>query len=746
MASLWRIAGLLAALALGPFVQAGQVAETWSFTPARDEFRADALLDLRGLNEAVAGETGFVHLDAQGGFVRGDGKPIRFWAVNTDVAREAFVAAPLGPQTAPDLTRHARFLAKRGVNMVRLHRQLSPPVQAGLTLTDINRAERDSIWRSVAAMRREGIYSTISPYWAGAMKFPLASRIAGGADQPASGLLFFDPTLQAAYKAWLKQLLVEKNPYTGIALADDASVAILQIQNEDSLLFWTFGGIQGAQREALETRYAAFLVRKYASLTAAMLAWHGSLVLRDAPWRGRMALLELWELTQSRSGGRAVRLADQTEFLSRTMFDFNRMIVDYLRHDLGVKQLVNAGNWKTASDLRLNDAERWSYTPGEVDAVNRYIGGIHQGPNTGWAILDGDRFTSDSALWRPELLPINIKQTAGRPMLVTESAWVMPNAFGAEGPFLVSAYSSLTGVAGFYWFATGDEAWTPPQSANGYLPSQGKWLIANPDMLGSFPAAALVYRMGYLARGAPVVVEHRTLAELWERRTPIITEASGFDPNRDTGDTAPRSSLGTSVSPDAFLAGPVQLVFGQDPARSVVMPLAGLATPAAVRSVSGELVLNREKGYCTIDAPMAQGVAAHFSNAASHRLSDVSFSSANRFGAAIAVSLDGLPLRSSGRILVQYSTQSRPTGWQEQPARITLDGGGVAAGMEIRSYGRAPWQVARARLEVAIRNPGLRSATVLDMNGMAVRTVPLTAAAGEVRFSFPDSAMYVVLR
>ena len=52
----------------------------------------------------------------------------------------------------------------------------------------------------------------------------------------------------------------------------------------------------------------------------------------------------------------------------------------------------------------------------------------------------------------------------------------------------------------------------------------------------------------------------------------------------------------------------------------------------------------------------------------------------------------------------------------------------------------------RARLEVAIRNPGLRSATVLDMNGMAVRTVPLTAAAGEVRFSFPDSAMYVVLR
>ncbi|HJW12961.1 MAG TPA: hypothetical protein VJ598_14295, partial [Albitalea sp.] len=447
-----------------PPAAAPSEASTWRFQPPPDEFRADAWLDLRSLNEKVAGETGFVHLDANGGFVRGDGQPIRFWAVNSDVARRPFVATPLGPASAPDLARHARFLAKRGVNMVRQHRQLSPNLAThpNAAITDIDEAERDAIWRMVAAMRKEGIYSTISPYWAVPMKFAKDWGIAGGADQSALGLLFFDPTLQAAYKVWLKKLLAETNPYTGIALAQDASVAIIQIQNEDSLLFWSATNIKGPQRQALETRFGSFLARKHGSIAKAVAAWSGDHAAGDAPAAGRVALLPVWELTQVRSGGRAARLTDQTEFFARTMFEFNRSIVDYLRHDIGARQLVNAGNWRTASAERLNDAERWSYTAGEVDAVNHYTGGVHQGPNEGWAIVDGDKFTSDSVLLNPRESPLNLRQTAGRPMLVTEGAWVMPNAFAAEGPFLVAAYSSLSGIAGYYWFDTEDEGFTPP--------------------------------------------------------------------------------------------------------------------------------------------------------------------------------------------------------------------------------------------------------------------------------------------
>ena len=94
----------------------------WTFAPARDDFRPDALLDLRGLNEKEAGESGFVKTDANGDFLLGNGKAVRFWAVNTDVAREKpFVVRPLWSKAEPDLAHHARFLAKRGVNMVRCH-------------------------------------------------------------------------------------------------------------------------------------------------------------------------------------------------------------------------------------------------------------------------------------------------------------------------------------------------------------------------------------------------------------------------------------------------------------------------------------------------------------------------------------------------------------------------------------------------------------------------------------------------
>jgi hypothetical protein len=59
----------------------------WAFEPDPDAFDAKAVLDLRGLNETTAGESGWVRRTPDGGFALGDGKPVRFWAVNTTVHR-----------------------------------------------------------------------------------------------------------------------------------------------------------------------------------------------------------------------------------------------------------------------------------------------------------------------------------------------------------------------------------------------------------------------------------------------------------------------------------------------------------------------------------------------------------------------------------------------------------------------------------------------------------------------------------
>jgi len=333
-------------------------------------------------------------------------------------------------------------------------------------------------------------------------------------------------------------------------------------------------------------------------------------------------------------------------------------------------------------------------------------------------------------------------------MMVTESVWVMPMAYATEGPFLVAAYQSLTGIDAYYWFNTWDEEWSHPQSANGYLRSQQKWMFANPDMLGNFPAAALMYRMGYVRQGDPVVLELRELKDLWQRRTPLVAETPSFDPNRDAGDIAPQSSVKTGVDVRAFLVGPVEVVFDRDPAQTEVVNLAPYLLDGGkiIRSITGELELNTDKGCATLDAPKAQGVAAFFKNRQQFKLTDVEIISRNDYGAVLVVSMDDKPLRQSARILVQAGTQSRPSEWQEQPKQLKTSDGRVIDAFEVVNFGKAPWQVIKPDVEITVSNTGLAKAIVLDMNGNARGEAPLTRNAAGVKLRFPEDAMYVVLQ
>jgi hypothetical protein len=415
----------------------------------------------------------------------GDRTPVRFVGVNTYVQRD---------RSNDDLAHHARFLAKRGVNMVRLHGELESKDKAA-KLTDVDQKTIDEAWKLVAAMKKEGIYTTISPYWAASLKHVPASWGVEGwpADQDAQALLFFNPRLQEGYKAWLKALLSPANPYTGVPLAKDPALAIIQLQNEDSMLFWTMQNVKGGQLQLLGQSFGNWLAKKYGTIDRALQAWDGDAMPEDDLSRGILGLHIVWEWTQPREGGRKKRLDDQLQFYAETMYRFNQEMARYLREDLGCKQLVNAGNWKTADTTRLNDVERWSYTANEVLAVNNYYSPVHIGPDRGWRIDKGDHFEDISVLVNPRAFPLNLKLPSGRPMMITESHWVPPLSYQSEGPFLVSAYQSLTGMDVFYWFSTGETEWSTTDRAEWDAASRQKWSIATPMILGQFPAAAILY-------------------------------------------------------------------------------------------------------------------------------------------------------------------------------------------------------------------------------------------------------------
>lgn len=724
---------------------------TWAFEPARDAFSADALLDLRSLNEPVAGLSGWVKATSDGDFARGDGQPIRFWAINTDVDRERpFQKRPQWKEEAPDLSHHARWLAKRGVNMVRLHAHINPSVKArpGAAITDADAAELEWIWRTVGAMKQAGIYATVSPYWASSMQSDDAKW---GTDWAGNhfGLLFFDEKLQAAYKAWLKALFTTPTPALGgKTLAQEPALAIFQIQNEDSLLFWTIQSLKDEPKRRFGKRFGAWAAERYGSLEAALKAWGDDKMPGDDPAAGVLDFKLVWNMTadaRRQKNGQGKRLDDQLAFWTEAMRRFNKTVADYVHGDLKCPVLVNAGNWRTADTVLLNDAERYSYTACDVLAVNRYFGGLHTGPNNGWAIMNGDTYASDSALTDSALsFPLALKQVKGFPMMITESSWVFPNAYAAEGPFLVSVYSGLTGFDAYYWFSTGTEEWTPPQSANGYMPSQQKWICATPDMVGQFPAAALAFRRGYVKRGEPAVEEHRALASLWARRTPIIAESAAFDPNRDAGDIAPASSVKTGLDPYAFLAGPVTAVYDSDESKTRVADLKSLirreANGVTVKSVTGEIELSTGPGFCTVNAPKCQGVAAHFKNRQAFDLADLSVRCENAFGTVMAVPLDDQPLATSKRVLVQVGMPCRPTGWRCRPTSITPEGGQPTQGWRVTDFGHAPWAVETPKLQITLRNRSLTHARALDANGLPVADV----AIKDGTFAFPGGSLYAV--
>jgi len=710
--------------------------QTWPFESAGDKLDPAAVLDLRHLNEKTAGEHGFIALSKDGrSFVCGDGQPIRFWGGSEYAQRNLNLDA---------LKRHAQFLAKRGANIVRVHAAIQPKGKNS-KITDVDEKELDQIFKLVVAMKSAGIYTIISPFWGTAAKVQKGWGVLNSGRNNAEPLLFFEPTLQKGYKAWSKALYTRPNPYGGPKLADEPAVAIAQIQNENSLLFWTasFGGEAMVYYRRL---YADFLKKKYGSFEKARQAWKNYKAewLADAWDKGLPGMLHVWDFTRdarAKKGkipGFEERAADQLEFVARTMYNFNTDIVKYLRNDLGCKQLVNAGNWRTVDMILVQDAEYWSYTATDVIGRNFYTGGYHRGINEGWQILPGQVYTDVSMTRKPVNLPINLKQPAGRPMIVPETLWVPPDRYQSEGPLMVAAQTALNGVDVAFWFASGVAEWQPPMN---------KWTYATPMLLGQFPAAALIFRTGLVEPGKPAVVERRSLTNLWHRTTPIISEESGWDVNRDTGNIAVKSSVKTPVDPLAYLVGPVEVVYGGDPAKTSVIDLSKYIDRArkTVRSVTGQIETDYGKGLYRVNAPKAQAVAGFLGAAGPQKLADVDITCRNAYATVAIVPLDGKPIRTSAKVLVQIGTVCRPTGWTVRPARVLVDGK-MTDGFRIITVGKSPWQVEKAHGEVTIRNAGLAKATVLDVNGMASeKAVALKRGGGATTVMLPPDALYLVL-
>ena len=119
--------------------------------------------------------------------------------------------------------------------------------------------------------------------------------------------------------------------------------------------------------------------------------------------------------------------------------------------------------------------------------------------------------------------------------------------------------------------------------------------------------------------------------------------------------------------------------------------------------------------------------------------------SQNDYATISAVSMDGKQLSESGEVLVQVGTTARLTGWEEKDAEFEFQKQTIR-GKQIVNTGAPPWRIANTLAQIAITNPDLKTATLLDVGGYALREIPLNRSGRTASVELPANSMYMVLQ
>jgi hypothetical protein len=728
---------------LRPDEKTGQAAPGFfPWEPDADPLSDDCPISLRYLNEAVAGANGHVRREGNH-FVLGDGKPVRFWMVQ---------GSGLMDMKPPLMDYWAKRLAKYGVNLVRVQMSsMFADWKAGKT--DSFKKRLDRLHYLVAALKKQGIYLYLGHlYWDTSEKIAEKDGFPGyGQGKTPLALLFFDPKMQAFYKRFASDLLATPNPYTGLPMSKDPGIAVVEIQNESSLLFWTFRpqSLVPQTRELMERCFGDWAKSKYGSIAKALSTWgpdrhpkqYYEGVSEDHPAQGRLGLYGIGNLTSAdwaagqRNHGRA---SDQLRFMVESMYGFYEKMVKDLHEEVGLESCVACSNWKTADPRGLGVLERYTYTAGDVVCRNAYFDVAYDPrPPRFYAIDVGDTFTDHSAL-RPPVIPsaLTVGHVQDYPYMVTENNWCRPNRYRAEWPFLIGTYAAMMGVDGWVFFSLDSAQWVSQMRV---------WDINTPSIFGQFPATALAFRSGYITEAPAAVTDYLSWKDLYDFKGSSLYELSGKDALWESkiGDLeGGADNAATRVDRLAFFVGKVNRQPGSEASRVESVDLTKYIDHRAktVKSLTDELRWDFGNGVVTVDTPCVQGACGFLASVGPIRLGDVTIEAGNDYASVIVISLDGKPIAESERILVQAGTDDQPYGY-----KVKQLGGGKKEIVELGGY---PMNVRRIDASVTIKGLGAGTkAIVLDGNGeLTDQAADLRLQGSAGRLTLPPESLYTLVK
>ena len=687
---------LLLLLTLPAFAQ-NETRGWFPFQPG--DYFAASTLSMQGWLDAPAGKHGFLQMRGKD-FVFENGKPVKFWGVNV-CDHKAF------PE-ADEARTWAKFLAKYGINGVRLHK-FTWEASDGVHSTQITADH----WRRLdffqSELRRTGIYYGWSAIYGhrvrpGDRERLLAYDEVAGTKFPwrhlngsTASLVNFAEDLQTLNIELTVSMLNHRNPHTGLRYADDPALAFIELQNEDNI-FW--GAIEETLKQTptyralLCQKFSDWLRRRYGSHEALLKAWQGEGLSADEhldrgsvyprPNHGQFQAA----VAQAEKSGKPLpaHWLDRAAFLYEEQVRFYEKFVKAIRAT-GYRGVIVGSCWQAGAGLTHWYNLHADYLAGAIDRHNYFGGGSgHQ--------LQPGPFNNTPMVSQPGsgLLSTGFQQVADRPFQFSEWMSLIPNEWTAEASPLIAAYGM--GLQG--WDASYAFAMDQPKFSN-TIQMHGVYNVTSPTQLALYPAlAAMIYR-GDVREGQPAARRTVGLSDLAAGRKLYFEKVSQQYDLKSFEGAVPTSTLAV---------GPVTVAFAE---KDKPLETNGIPQEDQKRLIAntGQLTWDvTRRGYFTIQTAGTVGLVG-FSEGQPAGNAAVEVRTETPFAVVLVSSLDPKQgLDKANRWLITTVARARNTG-------MTFD----ADHKTLLTVGEAPILLEPVNVDLRLKRRGKPTVHVLDHVG-----------------------------
>ena len=395
---------------------------------------SESITDISNWNEKPAGKNGFVKvIDSH--LYSGEHR-LRLLGVNLSFSGNL-------PSHA-DAEKLAKRMAKFGINCVRLHHMDTKKYPDGLLNQDMltfNKEALDRLDYLIYQLKQNGIYSNLNLHvgrtYPGMPKWKKMPEYFKGID-------IYYPDLIQMQKDYAKTLLTHRNSYTGLRYVDEPAIAIIEINNENSLLleYWglkriNYNSTPSLYISELEYQWNKWLQNRYKSNIELNKSWKDKFKKYAL---GNVSLIEPESLASQAAK------KDWINFLLYVEKNYYNDMYNYIKNTLSAKSLIigtqnNFSPFLTQSGMDIMDCHSYWQHP-------LFPGNAWDEDN--WNVLNKPMSGTDNA---GKISEIASYRVAGKPYVVTEYNHPAPNTYSTETIPLLAAYAALQDWDGIFIYS-----------------------------------------------------------------------------------------------------------------------------------------------------------------------------------------------------------------------------------------------------------------------------------------------------